>query len=98
MDMKHISPWYSGDCKILLPFHAQFAVEVTIFSKEKTHTCEESIDWIDWKNKFKVQKIKDFLNDQETSFSFYTGNPAKKSLSQSTQLPRNLEASQSLPF
>lgn len=43
MDMKHISPWYSGDCKVLLPFHEQFAVEVTIFSKEKAYVCEESI-------------------------------------------------------
>lgn len=83
MDMKHLTLWYSGACKVLLSFHAQLAIEVTISSKEKTHTCEKSIVWIDLKNKLKVQRIKDFLNGQEISSSFHTGNPAKKPLSQS---------------
>lgn len=42
MDMKHVTLWYSGAWKILLPFHVQLAVQVTILSKEKIHTCEES--------------------------------------------------------
>lgn len=79
MDMKHFTLWYSGACKVHLPLHAQLADEVT--SKEKTHIWEESIAWTDLKNKFKVQRIKDFLH--EISSSFHSGNPAKKPLSRS---------------
>lgn len=44
MDMKHFTLWYSGACKVLLPFHAQLAVELITFSKEKeNHACEECI-------------------------------------------------------
>lgn len=81
MDMKHFPLWSSGACKVHLPFRAQLAVEVT--SKEKTNTCEESVVWTDLKNKFKVQRIKDFPYGQEISYSFHTGNLAKKPLSPS---------------
>lgn len=81
MDMKHFPLSSSGACKFHLPFRAQLAVKVT--SKEKTHTCEEPIVWTDLKKKFKVQRIKDFLNGQKISSSFHTGNLAKKPLSQS---------------